>query len=98
MDVKKIRVVVENSGFKYMIVGLSSSSTRFSGINADRIFKSRRSNLYVWEIIAGPECLIGRLVKPIDMTYGGWTNDEIHYRNIHTGEIRVMHDSIEPVI
>ncbi len=69
-----------------------------SGIRADRICKCQHGYKVVWEIIKGPDYLIGQRLRQVDITNGGWHNGEIHARNIIDGRILVRMDSVEAVI
>jgi hypothetical protein len=68
------------------------------GIHVDRICQKSRGYHYVWEIIKGPPCLVGRVLRRVDINNGGWCNGEIHARNILTGKIVIKHDTVEAVI
>lgn len=71
---------------------------KYTGVNVDRIScPIDRTPLYVWKVIRGPDCLIGRVLRKVDMSHGGWTDGEIHYRNILTGQVVVRRDSTEEV-
>jgi hypothetical protein len=68
------------------------------GILADRCCPRSRGYLYTWEIIQGPPCLVGRVLRRIDIYNGGWCNGEIHARHIETGRIWIKKDTVEAVI
>lgn len=57
-----------------------------------------RSAGYIWQIIDGPDCLLGRLMPKYLLKFGGWCNGEITALNIQTGEIYKFKDSIVAVI
>ena len=68
----------------------------YHGININHIpCPSDRKRWYVWQVIKGPPCLVGRILRKVDINHGGWTNGEIHYRHIRTGQVLVRHDSTE---
>jgi hypothetical protein len=71
---------------------------RLRGCNIERIYPIKHSENCVWEIIKGPDWLVGRVLKYQDINYGGWCNGEIHARNILNGKILIKLDSVEAVI
>ena len=76
---------------------MRATSNHYHGININYQIPDQcePSRLYLWEIISGPDCLMGRIVRRMDMQAGGWHDGEIHYRNTRSGEIRVVRDSVE---
>jgi hypothetical protein len=51
-----------------------------------------------WEVIHGPDYLIGSRFTDADVKHGGWTNGTITYRHIHSGRVVEKQDTIEELV
>lgn len=51
-----------------------------------------------WEVIQGPDYLIGSRFTDADIKHGGWCNGKIIYRNIRSGRVVEKQDSVEELV